>query len=482
MVAAGILGLAGATALGLGKDEGERLAFVGLTTGFTLATAAVEMAIFHHQAQLSFVRAGILEVVRSGLILLMACGAIVGLFETGAAVALAFDVSVGLMALVVTLPVAFSTMGAVRGQDGRFGFGRETVMLTVYSVSSAGWAYLDVFLVAALLNDVAVASYGAAIRYISVVMGPVPALIAVFRVRTSQRDMVDSDSARSRLLSRWVRQTALPAVLLTGLAAIAAIWAIPLVDGGRYPLSVPIFQILLVVTFVQYLLLPAPGLLIAQKRYKTLAWVNASALVVNVAVAVALAPLMGVVGVALAGTICGSLQAGTVAFLAVRKRRRWRVARAGAGQRRRRPGLARRRRQAGRDGLTGRGLAAFSPLVGLARHRHHRAAAVPCRSRSRSSGPGPVSDHEHARRAVAGSLEQLPHDLEVGPVGVPRIDDDDDVVDGGDDPQGVADLAQRGGVDDDELGELGDLLQQRRERFGEGLDQRIDLRVRGASG
>lgn len=320
VVAAGVLGFAGATALGLGKDEGERLAFVVLTTGFTLVTATVEMAIFHHQAQLAFTRAGIIEAVRSGIILLMACGAILGLFNSAIAVAVAFDLSVGIMALVITLPVAMSTRGATRGKDGRFGFGRETLTLTIYSVASAGWAYLDVFLVAALLDDVAVASYGAAIRYISVVMGPVPALIAVFRVRTSQRDMVDSEAARRRMMARWVRQTALPALGITGAATLGAIWIIPVIDGGRYPLSIPVFQILMIVAFVGYLLLPTPGLLIAQKRYTTLAWVNASALVVNVGVAIVAAPLMGVTGVAWAGAICGTMQAVTVAYLALRGR------------------------------------------------------------------------------------------------------------------------------------------------------------------
>lgn len=278
------------------------------------------MTIFHFQAQLSFVRAGVIEVVRSTVILLLACGAAVGILETGAAVALAFDIGVGILALFVTLPVALSTRGAIRGKDGRFGFGRETATLTVYSLASAGWAYLDVFLVAALLNDVAVASYGVAIRYISVVMGPVPALVAVLRVRTAQHDMVDSEDARRRMMSRWVRQTFVPALIVIGGAAIAAAWAIPLVDRGRYPLSVPIFQILLAVAFVGYLLLPTSGLLIAQKRYMTLAWVNASALAVNVVAAVIAAPLMGVIGVAVAGTAVGIVQAGTVAYLALRKR------------------------------------------------------------------------------------------------------------------------------------------------------------------
>lgn len=318
VLAAGLLGTAVATALELGPNESERLAFVWLTIGFTLVTASIEMVIYHYQAQLSFVRAGIIEVLRSATILALACGAAIGLFTSGAGIALAFDVGVGILALFVTLPVALATRGAVRAKEGRFGFGRETLTLTVYSVASSGWAYLDIFLVAALLNEVAVASYGAAIRYISAVAGPVPALVSVLRVRTAQHDMVDSESARRRMMARWARQATLPALVVAGAAAIAAIWVIPAVNGGRYPLTVPIFQILLVGTFARYFFLPAPGLLIAQRRYMTIASVNAVALVVNVVAATLAAQLMGVIGIAIAGTVVGVMQAGSIAYFALR--------------------------------------------------------------------------------------------------------------------------------------------------------------------
>ena len=317
VLTAGAVGLLGATVLGLGGSGGGRVAFVVLGTAFTLATAAVEMAIFHHQAQLSFTRAGLIEVGRSALVLLVAFAAALGILDTGDGVALGIAVVVGIQALIVSVPLAIATRGAVRGKDGRFGFGRETAALTFYSIASAGWAFLDLFLVAGLLNDVAVASYGASLRYISLVMGPVPALIAVLRVRTSQSDMVDSEDARRDLMKRWVRQTFWPAVAIIGGGAAAAIWVIPLINGGRYPLSVPIFQVLLTVTFVQYLFLPAPGLLIAQKRYSTIAWVNVVAIVVNVAAAAIAAPLIGVVGVAVAGSTVGIVQVLTIVYLAL---------------------------------------------------------------------------------------------------------------------------------------------------------------------
>lgn len=315
ILAAGALGIVGATLLGVGSSS-ERLAFIAIATAYTLASASIEMAVFHYQAQLAFTRAGLLQVARSAVQLLVAVLATIGLLESGEAIGIYFAVAVGLLALFTAVPLARATRGATRGLEGRFGFGRETAALTLYSMASAGWAYLDLFLVAALLNDVAVAAYGAALRYVSIVLGPVPAMVSVLRVRTAQRDMVDSDEAQIAMMRRWARQTGPPTLLILGLAAIVAIWAIPLVDGGKYPDSVPIFQVLLIAAFARLVTLPNSSLLIAQERYTSLAWVNTAAIALNLIAATIAAELFGVIGIAAAGAIVTIGQVCTVTFLA----------------------------------------------------------------------------------------------------------------------------------------------------------------------
>lgn len=316
VLAAGLLGLAGAFALGIGEDAGERLAFIAIGTAFTLGSASVEMAVFHYQAQLAFLRAGLIQVARSAALLVVAGMATAGLLESGEAIGLYFAIAVGLVALVVAAPLALATRGVAQNRDGRFGFGRESATLTLYSMASAGWAYLDLFIVAALLSDTAVAAYGAALRYVSIVMGPVPAMVSVLRVRTAQSDMIDSNEAQIAMMRRWARQTGPPTLAILAIAAIAAVWLIPLVDGGRYPDSVPIFQVLMITAFAQFVTLPNSSLLIAQQRYTSLAWVNTAAVVLNVAAATLAAELFGVVGIAVAGALVTIGQVATVTLLA----------------------------------------------------------------------------------------------------------------------------------------------------------------------
>lgn len=315
ILAAGALGLVGASVLGVG-EVGERLAFIAIGIAFTLGSAAIEMAVFHYQAQLAFLRAGLIQIARGVVLLAVAGVATAGLLESGEAIGVYFSIVVCLLGLVVAAPLALATRGAEHGLEGRFGFGRETAALTLYSMASAGWAYLDLFLVAALLSDTAVAAYGAALRYVSIVMGPVPAMVSVMRVRTAQSDMIDSDEAQIAMMKRWAKQTAPPALALLCLAAIAAIWAIPLIDGGRYPDSVPIFQVLLLTAFAQFITLPNSSLLIAQQRYTSLAWVNTAAVGLNVIAATIAAELFGVVGIAVAGALVTIGQVSTVTLLA----------------------------------------------------------------------------------------------------------------------------------------------------------------------
>jgi O-antigen/teichoic acid export membrane protein len=316
IVAAGLVSLAGAFALGIGGSDSERLAFVALATAFTLGLASVELAVFHYQAQLAFLRAGLTAVARNSVLLLVAGLATAGLIDSGSVVGLYFAIGTNLVALVVALPLALQTRHTKAPSEGRFGFGRESASLTLYSLVSSGWAYLDIFLVAALLNSAAVAAYGAALRYIAIVTGPMPSLVSVLRIRTTQHDMIDSAQAQIELMSRWFRQTIVPAVVLLVVAGVAATWLIPIVNGGRYHESVAIFQVLLVAACAQFVTLPNSGLLIAQERYTTLAWTNALVVGLNIPLAAAAAPLIGVVGVAAVGSAIGVFQVSLVSYLA----------------------------------------------------------------------------------------------------------------------------------------------------------------------
>lgn len=318
----GILALLGVTLLDSGGSNSERWLFVAITGAYTAGNAAIELGIFHYQAHLKFVRAGLVGIARSAAIIAIAIAAAFGLTESGPLTAALVTATIFLVAVVICWPLVRHTFSLPTAASFRGEFGRESAWLTVYYLGSAGFAYADIFIVAGFLDDTAISSYGAALRYIAIVLGPMPALIAVMRVRTSQSDLVDSAHAQADLLGNWIKRSLLPVTLFIGAAAIAAPLLIPLLDGGRYPDSIPVFQVMLLPALVNYLTVPGPNLLMTQKRYRLLAFIYAIALVVQLIAAGGVAIVSGVVAVAAVASLVGSFEAATVAVIASRLARR----------------------------------------------------------------------------------------------------------------------------------------------------------------
>jgi O-antigen/teichoic acid export membrane protein len=108
------------------------------------------------------------------------------------------------------------------------------------------------------------------------------------------------------MLVRWMKRGALPTAAVVGTMAALAPFVIPLIDDGRYPDSVTIFQLLMIDAFFVYVTMPAPNLLMAQKRYQLLAILYSAFLVVQVAVTVVVGTTWGVIGIAVVAAVFGT--------------------------------------------------------------------------------------------------------------------------------------------------------------------------------
>lgn len=295
--------------------------FVALTALYTIGHSSIEMAMYHYQAHLRFSRAGLLGVARSVAIFAVATAASFGTAQSGVAISAATAATVLVVAIAVCSPLIKDTLDVSLPETLRGDFRRESGWLTVYYLASAGFAYADIFIVASFLDAGAVASYGAALRYIAIVLGPMPALIAVTRVRTSQHDVVDSPHLQAGMLASWIRRSIVPVGATLALIALLAPLLIPLVDGGRYPDSVPIFQLMLLPALVGYTTMPSPNLLMSQRRYRLLAGFYSVVLALQLVAASFAAALSGVIAVAAVASLVGALEAGGVTVLATRMAR-----------------------------------------------------------------------------------------------------------------------------------------------------------------
>ena len=305
IAAAAALGLTGAALLGVGGSGADRLTFVGLAAIYTLGHASTELGMYHHQAHLRFVRGGVYGVLRGASNFLAAALAGLGLISSGPVVMLWIALGTLAVGLAVCVPQAWATRRVRHGGAARFAFGAESNWLTLYFIASAGFAYGSLFLVASLLDDSAVASYGAAERYVSIVLGPVAALMTVLRVRTSQSDLVDSHKAQITMLVQWMKRSSLATAAVVGSMAALAPLVIPVIDGGRYPDSITIFQLLMIDAFFVYVTMPAPNLLMTQRRYRLLAVVYSLFLAALVGAQVFAGNEWGVIGIGALAAVFG---------------------------------------------------------------------------------------------------------------------------------------------------------------------------------
>jgi O-antigen/teichoic acid export membrane protein len=303
IAAAAALALLVATAVGAGGSASDRLTFVGLAALFTLGHAGTELGMYHYQAHLAFIRAGAFGVLRGASTLVAAIAAAFGLISSGPVVMLWIALGTLAVGVAACAPLAWATR-RVRYQ-GRFAFGAESNWLSLYFLTSAGFAYSSMFMVATLLDDTAVASFGAAERYVSIVLGPVAALMTVLRVRTSQQDVVDSHAHQIKMLVTWIKRASPPTAVVVGIMAALAPLLIPLVDDGRYPDSVTIFQLLMIDAFFVYVTMAAPNLLMAQRRFRLLAVLYSLFLIAQVGAAVFAGTIWGVIGIAVVGAAFG---------------------------------------------------------------------------------------------------------------------------------------------------------------------------------
>jgi O-antigen/teichoic acid export membrane protein len=289
-----------AASTGEGRNSGTA-ALILYGTALAVGYSAVELAIAHLQAKRRFFSAGVLSVLRAAALLGASLG-VLATSESDLSISLWFVGVAALVGLATSAPIAWQSANALCGKLHLTWFNREEVWLSVYYFAAAGFAYVDVMVAGALLDERQVATLGASLRYLAIVLGAIPAIASVLRVRTSQVDLIDSPANQKVMVIRWLRRASLPTGLLVISAVVLAPVVIPLIDGGKYPGSVLAFQIFLVTAFVAYLTAPAANILMAQRRYHTLATICGLGLVGNFIGDVAVAREFGVIGIAIVST------------------------------------------------------------------------------------------------------------------------------------------------------------------------------------
>lgn len=289
-----------------------------LMVGLIAIQVTLTFAQTQFQRELQFGRYYMLEYLRLAVFLGTAVGIVViNDFSVSVREMILAQGAAALVALVFCARQSFSkAMLRVESSVALFRvlFRSVYVKLLFYHVFLLIVLNLDIFVLRALTNDTSVAIFGAAFRYYSVLaLG----LQSVHRVLLPMLRLVET-AAEIRLILRQHLKISAAGLPLLLLAVFVAEHVIPILDNGRYPGSIPVFQVLACSAYLSFLLSPFVNVLIQQQRFGFLMKVAASVALFHFVSSAGLVYWFEAVGAAVADLVAYGILNGVV-FLASRK-------------------------------------------------------------------------------------------------------------------------------------------------------------------
>jgi O-antigen/teichoic acid export membrane protein len=289
-----------------------------------LGTCLSEFAKTAYQQELRFTRFSQVEVARAAL---TAAGVLVVLAAARGHAGAWMVVSVQAVAMAVVFLA--STGRRVVGREmlhpGRAAAFAVSVLRTRYGylfgyfALVAALSQLDVFVLAALAPPLEVATYGAAFRYYSLLS---LALASVHAVLLPVLQKVETPDEQDRIMGRqWQMAAVFTPLVLAG--AVASAWIIPWLNGGRYPDTVPAFQLLAVSAVVSFAFSPHAHVVLRFQDFRYLFWLAAGGLALHLVLLVVLVRADGAVGAALGTLATFAVVIGLILLRARTHRRRW---------------------------------------------------------------------------------------------------------------------------------------------------------------
>ncbi len=293
---------------------------IWLLLALVFALSSAEFAKTCYQRELAFARFSTVEVARS---ILFAATVLLLIWNRGSevdaySVLAAQTVSLAIVALVslqTPMKGASFKLGGVINYARRF-TNRKHLELFAFFLVGGLFSQADILMLKILGDELMLATYGSAFRYyglLSLALGAVHAVLLP-TIRSS------ASGAELQAILAKHRQMLVLFAGAAAFAAAAASWALPWVDGGKYPQAVGAFRILCISAVVSFAFSPHTNLLLKFEAYGFLVGSIVCALTLHIASCLVLIPAHGAMGAA-ASTAAAAAALNLTHFLRARRLR-----------------------------------------------------------------------------------------------------------------------------------------------------------------
>ena len=178
---------------------------------------------------------------------------------------------------------------------------KDQLSFFLYVLVMAGLSQIDIILLKLWSNESQIATFGSAFRYYSLV---VAILAGVNSVLLPHLPSITNADDMRRIIGN-ASKVLIAGIPLVGICAALAPWLLPLVDKGKFPDSIPTFQILCISASISLALSPYANILFVRKKFRLLLVTVVLGLICNLVLNSILIPSYGAIGAALTISIIG---------------------------------------------------------------------------------------------------------------------------------------------------------------------------------
>lgn len=177
---------------------------------------------------------------------------------------------------------------------------KSSLWMVLYCIFLNFLNQVDIIMLTNMTTDIDVAMYGVAYKYYGLMLTLLPSIMAVLRVRSSQKEYIDSAEKRRTFAINWINKTWKISSILCLFAIASCGFIMPILNGPDYDASINIFRIFVIGVGISYVFAANVHMMMSAKKQSILCLLAFVALIINIGTNMIFIPLWGTVGAALA--------------------------------------------------------------------------------------------------------------------------------------------------------------------------------------
>lgn len=195
---------------------------------------------------------------------------------------------------------------------------KDSVWTILYMLVISAFNQVDVMMLKTFSNEIAVANYGVAYKYYTLVISLLPAIQVVLRVNSSGIEMRNAVDRKMRVLS-WLKKSTPLSFLLLIIGIMGANILFPYINGEQYNDAIVAFNVLMVGASLSYITAPNVSIMVGAKKQKILFLLSICSFLINVVGNYIFIPIGGIVAASMTTVIAHFiLNGGSTLYLIVK--------------------------------------------------------------------------------------------------------------------------------------------------------------------